>query len=468
MNQCILRARQYIAEKLGTDDIYNRLIHNTGWLFRSTIITTGLRFVQAIVLARFLGPENFGIYATITTSTIVINQLTSSRVWEMSIKFTSKYLEQGDKQKSKAMIRLSYLIDTATGVLAFLILFLVAGPISRLLIKDPSFIQLVRIYALWNIATIPIDSSTAILRIADQFKELAYYNIAEATLRLSAILFAIASFGTLDAILIAMLVSTTSSSLLILIQVFRAMRSMGLSNWQRASLSPLASELGSIFRFTITSNLNDVLKLLKRNVDVLLVGYLMGPTHAGFVKFARSVSDLLGFPIGPFYAASYPEFVRLWHKGARTKLKQFFLNLTIPSILYGFVALISVGLLAPFIIRIIGGGEYIPAISTLQWFAVGAGLSIALNFGHPLLTAIGAIHWSVVAQSAGIIAQIMVLIALIPITGSTAAGQAFMIANLLWMVITTLTIYRTLWTQTVQEQPEETDAAKSNENITLP
>jgi len=413
------RARKSIQHSIFADEIFSRVISNSSWLLRSNFLTTGLRFVQAIILARFLGAEQYGIYATITTSTIVVNQLTSSRVWETAIKFTTKYREEGENEKSKAIIRLSYTIDAVTGILAFIILFLSADIIGQYLIKDPSLTILIRVYALWNVTTIPIDTSSAILRLADKFNWWAYYHVAESSLRLIAIFFAILVAGSLPSILIALLVSTLVSSMIILVQASLATRDFGLSNWHKVPLSVLRSDIKSILQFTLTANINDVLKLLKRNLDVLLVGYFLTPTHAGYVKLSRSMSDLMTFPTSPFYAASYPEFVAL--------------------------SMLGVFIFAPWLIQIIGGNEYIPATSTLRWFAAGVGVAIAMNFGHPLLASIGAIRMSFYAQFFGIILQILALVLLIPIAGTPATGQALLISNSLWLVLSSLFIYKLLW-----------------------
>lgn len=445
MKKTILRFLNNVRTFLLADELISRLLRNSSWLFRSNIITTGLRFFQAIILARFLGAGTYGIYATITTSTIVVNQLTGSRVWETAIKFTTKYQAQDDNERSKAVIKLSFLIDMVTGSLSFLLLIIASGFISRNLIKDPSYEGLIQLYALWNLATIPIDTSSAILRLADRFNWWAYYNIAEATIRLLAIGVAIASIGNLESILLAMLVSTSISSIIIFIQACRAAKVLGLDNWHKSPLSSLNSDLWSLIRFTLTSNINETIKLLKGNIDVLLVGFFLDPIHAGYVKLGRSISDLMRFPSSPVYAASYPEFVRLWHQGMISRVKSYFIKLTVPSIIYAGLSIIGVIVLAPTFIQIVGGSEYLPATSTLRWFAAGTAIAIALNFGHPLLASAGAISRSFYAQLSGIIVQMLVLVVLIPKFGAASAGIALLIANLIWGGMISFSIYQLFW-----------------------
>jgi polysaccharide transporter, PST family len=50
------------SDRIRSDEQLNRIVYNTSWLFADRIIRMGLGVIIVIFLARYLGPEQFGIY----------------------------------------------------------------------------------------------------------------------------------------------------------------------------------------------------------------------------------------------------------------------------------------------------------------------------------------------------------------------------------------------------------------------
>ena len=65
------------------DHVFRRLTRQAGWLLGANVLVLGIAFGQGILLARNLGPAVFGSLALILAITDVIQQLLSSRVWEI-------------------------------------------------------------------------------------------------------------------------------------------------------------------------------------------------------------------------------------------------------------------------------------------------------------------------------------------------------------------------------------------------
>jgi O-antigen/teichoic acid export membrane protein len=210
---------------------------------------------------------------------------------------------------------------------------------------------------------------------------------------------------------------------------------LGLVTWRQSPLALLRGEYARIARFLAATNGNSLFKLLQRNADILLIGYWLNPAAAGYLRLARSMTDLMGFPVGPVYTASYPEFARLWHQGELSALRRLVRNLTLSSTSVALAALAVIWLGGGWLLQLVVGKQYLPALPVLRWLALGTAIAVATNFGHPFLLAIGRASSSLLAIALGVVSQLVLLAFLLPVMGVAAAGAAYLGHYLVWVVV---------------------------------
>ena len=434
------------AKSLLRDTTFRRLLSNSGWLLSANTVSLALAFVQGVIVARALGVERYGVLALITTYATTVNQFVDSRVWEAAIKFVTQYREKRDLTRAGAVVKLCYWVDAATGSLAFVILIVTAGWAARLFVKDESTAVLIQFYALSILVAVPVGTSSALLRIGDQFDWLAYQDAGMAILKLvGVIVVALAGWGIIGVLSVYLLAAAAGMVALVVLSR-RVGRQLGLGDWEHAALSSLGGEYKHIFRFMIATNASAFFKLLQRNADVLLIGYWLTPSAAGYFRLARSMTDLMQFPVGPLYTASYPEFARLWHRGKVLELSRLVRKLTLSSTAVALAALCVMGFGARWIIQLSVGSQYLPALPVLLWLAFGVAMAVATNFGHPLLLAIGRATSSLLAIALGVVCQMAILVFLLPVTGIAAAGIAYLGFYLIWVMVVALAT-RIVWSK---------------------
>jgi len=425
------------------DVIFRRILSNSSWLLSASTATMGLGFLQGILVARTLGVEQYGILTLIVTYIGVVNQFVDSRVWETVIKFVVKFREDGDFVKSTATVKLCYSVDVVTGTLAFVLLVVTANLAANLFIKDTSLTNLIQLYALWVLIAIPVDTSMALLRVADRFDWLAYSDAGVALIRLVGVIVVILLGWGIKGLIIVYLLAKVVQSFVLIVLSYKIAPSLNLLPWNKASLASLHGEYKRIGYFLVGTNGNAFLKLL-RDSDILLISYWLTPTQVGYYRLARSISGLMQFPIGPLYATSYPEFTRLWYQQKFHTLWRLIRKLTLSSTAVAVSALITIWLGGGILIRFTVGEEFLPALPVLKWLSIGIAIAVATNFGHPLLIAIGRVSNSVLALALGIICQLTLLVVLLPSMGVTAAGVSFVVFYLVWGVVVIVSI-RTAW-----------------------
>ncbi|MCG3206486.1 MAG: hypothetical protein FOGNACKC_00085 [Anaerolineae bacterium] len=427
----LLRSR----EALSRDPLFKRLLRNSGWLLGANTSTALFGFLQGIIVARALGVEKLGVLTLVMSYVTLINQLVTSRVWETAIRYATLYIEQKNFTHATAVIKLCYVVDSITGILAFILVFLSAETAARLFIKDTTATSMLHLYGLFILISIPVDTSSALLRIGNRFRWLSYQEtgvaVAKLILASIALFFGMGVTGVLGAYLIAAWLGL----LALLFFSYTTFTELQLVRWQHAPLLLLRNDLGQIGRFMLTTNGGALLKLLQLNADTLLVGYWLSPYQVGYLRVARSMAELVNFPVAPFYAASYPEFARLWHQKNIQSLQNLVRKSTFVMGGIGLAGFLIILLNGEWLVRLTVGQEYLPTLPVLYWLAFGMAIAVSFSFGHPLLLAVGKATFSFLAMLAGVTVQLLLLIYLIPRYGVVAAGISFAGFYFVWTII---------------------------------
>ena len=173
-----------------------KLFLNASWLFSGKVVTGIASGLQTVLLARMLGVTDYGLLQLVIAYIAIMNQFFDVRVWETAIKYIGTYWEQGQVDRTLAMIKLSYVLDIASGAVSFVIAVLAAKLISTYIIHSPDAYVYIWIFALSLFVETAKMTSDAILRVFDKFKTIAFLNSTENTVRLGLVaVFLFTGFG---------------------------------------------------------------------------------------------------------------------------------------------------------------------------------------------------------------------------------------------------------------------------------
>ncbi len=105
-----------ILEGLKQDQLIKRVLTNSSYLFSSNTLSSGLTTIQGVLAAIILGPKDYGLLGLIITFASNVNRLLSFRMGELVIKFAGSYLENGEKEKASAVIKLAGIAEIITSI----------------------------------------------------------------------------------------------------------------------------------------------------------------------------------------------------------------------------------------------------------------------------------------------------------------------------------------------------------------
>jgi O-antigen/teichoic acid export membrane protein len=414
------------------DEALGRVAVNSSWLIGANVCVYALAFLQGVVLARALGPSGLGILAVVVSLVTVIQQLLGSRVWEAATKFVVEFRTAGDPVRATATVKACYLVDAVGGILAFLLITFLAAPAAEALTGTPAAASAIRLYALSAIITVPVATASALLRIANRFRWLAFESVAEGALRLIMILAIVSGEGrAIDPILGAYLLASFAGASAFVVLGRRAERELDLVPWRDAPMSTLRADRRRVVRFLAYSNLTGTARLVTSRLDVLIVGWLTTPRSVGLYRLARTVSDPLAGLANPVYQAVYPQVSELVHArdldGVRRlteRIRRLGLAVVLPVCLVTVVA-------APWVIPLVFGPafrEAVPLVQIMVWQLIWVPYlwlpGLLLSLDRPRLVA--------VFNGADAAAYIVMLLVLVPPFGAMGAAWATFLRFAIW------------------------------------
>jgi O-antigen/teichoic acid export membrane protein len=299
-----------VFERLFENELFRRVIKNSGYLFSTTGISAAFSMLQGILAARLLGVEAFGILGAITTFTSFVNKFVSFRMGELVVKYVGHYSETGDDLHAAAIFKLAALVEMLASLVAFSLVLLLAPFGARFLAKDPNTANLFAIYGVIVLANLIAESSMGLLQIYDRFRSVALLQLLQSAVTLVLIAVAYFMHGSLVHILLAYVAGKMTGAVGLTISAFvEAARKWG-TTWWRAPLGLLRSQTRELARFAVSTNISASLSLVTKDSEVLWVSLFRTPVETGYYKLALALANMVQMPVSPLPQATYPEISR--------------------------------------------------------------------------------------------------------------------------------------------------------------
>lgn len=404
-----------------------RLLQNATWLFSGNALASLCGFGQAVVLGRALGVDTYGLLAVIMAFVTTVNQVVDIRMWESVTKFVGDFHERGDHGRARATVKLAYLIDAGTGIVAFLLVLALAPLAVHRFLHDRVAAEDVILYAGTLLVATANDTSMALLRVFDRFDWLSAERVASAVVRLLALWAAAAATGRLTPVLAVYVAVELGRSVALLVLGLRASRS-ALTGPGPDHLGVVRDGLSEFWRFTLNNAATTVLVLITRQVDILILASLRPPAEVGLFRMAKNFGQLILRLSDPVYHAIYPELVRLVTNAPHqvgafiVRSMRVVLLLVIPA---GLVLIVA----ARPVLELAVGSEFAAAAAPLRIVVLGALIHAGFLWARPLALARGRSHLSTIAHAAGAAVLVLSSFLLVPRFGAIGSALTFVASS---------------------------------------
>ena len=357
-------------------DPTKNLFKNASWLFSGSVATSLFAAAEPVLIARFLGVEQFGLFSLIIAYVGIVNGLIDLKSFHAVIRYVGQSRELGEKDKVLSFIKVFYVLDFLVGVVALAVCLLLAGVANDLFIHSENAFKFTLIYSSSVLVSSINQNSEAILKIFDRFKTIAFVRTSRTGLRVALVAGCLlAGFG-IEEILVCYVIAAFVFFLMLQITVFQVLKQSGFKRWTTAKVENLGATIREVRPFVLTSTFTGFLSnAFKRQIPVLILGYFTSKEAVGLYRVATIFSGIGVRLRKPVEDTIYPALVAAQSRGSKEAFSEI-VSYSTKNLLKVFL---PVGLIfflfADKIIIIFFGSAYEPAALALQLIVISELLS---------------------------------------------------------------------------------------------
>ncbi len=357
-------------------DPTKNLFKNASWLFSGGVATSIFAAAEPVLIARFLGVEQFGLFSLIIAYVAIVNGLIDLKSFHAVIRYVGQSRELGEKDKVLSFIKVFYVLDFLVGVVALAVCLLLAGVANDLFIHSENAFKFTLIYSSSVLVSSINQNSEAILKIFDRFKTIAFIRTSRTGLRVALVAGCLlAGFG-IEEILVCYVIAAFVFFLMLQITVFQVLKQSGFKRWTTAKVENLGATIKEIRPFVLTSTFTGFLNnAFSKQIPVLILGYFTSKEAVGLYRVATIFSGIGVRLRKPVEDTIYPALVAAQSRGSKEAFSEI-VSYSTKNLLKVFL---PVGLIfflfADKIIIIFFGSAYEPAALALQLIVISELLS---------------------------------------------------------------------------------------------
>ena len=404
------------------------LFKNASWLFSGGVATSIFAAVEPVLIARFLGVEQFGLFSLIIAYVGIVNGLIDLRSPDAVVRYVGQCRELGEKEKALSFIKFFYVLDFLVGAAALGTCLLLAGVANDLFIHSEDAFKFILIYSSSVLVSSINTSSEAVLRIFDKFKTIAFVRTSRTGLRVALVATSLLVGFGIEGILVCYVVAAFVFFLMLQITVFRVLRQSGFKRWTTAKVGNLRVTIREVRPFVLTSTFTGFLNnTFSRQIPVLILGYFTSKEAVGLYRVAAIFSGVGVRLRKPVHDTIYPALVAAQSRSSKEAFSEI-VSYSTKNLLKVFLPIgLIFFLFADKIIVIFFGSVYEPATLALQLIVISeilSGFYFWIDSAELALNRLKQRVTRVALSSASYIAVLFILVTEYSYNGAAAARLA--------------------------------------------
>lgn len=428
-------------DALATPQPIWRILRNTSWSLGGKAVGAVLSIVYLAMIARSLGPVDFGRFALIFSFAQAIYCLVAFPTWQIIIRYGTKYVLDQMHDKFAQLVWLCLAMDLAGFCIG---LMLTVGALYGFAGQFGIDAEL-RDRILWFTLILILSARgtvIGILRAHDRFRDAAMADSLVPIIRFIGVILVVYVHPSVENFLLVWVLSEFATTAILWIIALRSL-DLPLAAQNLRQIPSYYRQYPDLTRFTGFSNLGASLRVLSQQFIVLIVGLYAGPAAAGFFRLGHQLGQVLARISDGLSIAFYAEHSRMSHlDGENAVASMIARTVKVMAISAAVLLAILLVLGKPLLVSIFGA-PFAPAYPFVLLLGGAAAVQLGSSALEPILLAKGNAGWALLANLAGSIALLIVLFALIPAYDALGASVAVLIGAIVTTIALTI-FYRRL------------------------
>lgn len=297
-------------------DPMRRVLGNFGFLVRGRGVAAVMSLGATTLMARVLGPTEFGMVVLIQAYALLMRGLLDFRSVEAVVRYGVPAHDAGDTRTLRRLIKVCRRVDRRASLAATALALIVAPLIGPLMGMDRDHVILLCAYSLVLLTT-GNGTAKGILRLFDQFDVLGRQMTIGPAIRFFGVVVAWWLDSPLRVFAAILAIAYATENL------YASWR--GRHEYRRRAGRPRdgesvddasLAEFSGLRHFLWVTYWQSNMDLVPKHLSTVLAGYLLGPAEAGLLRLAREISSLLSKPAGLIHEVVFLDLTRSWHQGS--------------------------------------------------------------------------------------------------------------------------------------------------------
>lgn len=401
-----------------------RTVRNAGWLLISKIVGAFLSLIYLAMAARALHASGFGQFSLILVLAQGMVLIIGFQSWQIVLRWGTASMLEGRKGQVSALLWFCILLELVAALAGCAILALVVRALAPHFGWTESTANHAILFGAVLLLTV---RSTAVgaLRLYDRFRDGAIAETATPVFRMIGALVAVFAGATVDGFLWAWAVA----------EIATAAAYWGLF-WYRIApemSKPVLADIVGVprayhgyWRFALFNNLSSAFSAASQQVALLVVGYTVGATSAGYFRLAHQLGQALLVLAEMLSRSLYAELARVSVSQSGAAVATLLSRTNRAALVGGLAVLGAVSILGKPALYLIGGSAYLPAFPALVILGAAAAVQLIGVSFEPALMARGRMGTLLLVRGAALLLLTGLLALLLPSIGMVGGALAML------------------------------------------
>ena len=293
-----------------------RVLGNFGLLLRGRGIAAVMLLATTALMARALGPAEFGMVVVMQTYVLLIRGLLNFKQFQAIIRYGVPAYDAHDTRSLRRLIGISRRLDLHTSVIATVVAVGVAPLIGPLMGLDRDQVFLLMAYSLVLLTSRNV-TGIGILRLLDKFDILGRKETIGPSIRLVGVALAWWLEGPFAVYIAILALAYICENFYVIWCGNREYaRHIGPAPEGEDNSDATMAEFSGLRHFLWITYWQSNIDLIPKHVSILMAGYFLGPTEAGLLRLARQFSTLLAKPAILIRQVVFLDLTRSWNQGS--------------------------------------------------------------------------------------------------------------------------------------------------------
>lgn len=407
-----------------TDETIKKIAKGAGIVFIGTGIGMFFAYLASVIVARLLGPSDFGLISLASTVATIASTIVLVGMPEGIVRFIALYKGVNDQGRIKSVIISSLSIVVPLSLVAGLFLFFFSDLISIRIFNKPDLTMILKIFSF----SIPFYSIFAIFIYAiGGFQELKYMvyirDIFQNSVRLFFILILLLlGYGIYGVAIVYTftIITLPFASLFYLNKIFPVFS-------KKIKSISMKKEL---FSYSWPLMFAGILGLVMGWIDTLMLGYLLEAKDVGIYRASMTTASLVLIIPSSFASIFFPVITEFYSRGEKKEFENINAVVTKWILMIVLPLVLLMIIFSKQILYILYGVEYMAGAFVLSILGIAYFITAIFSPTNQLIPVIGRTKLIMINTSIGALLNVLLNFLLIPIYAINGAAIATTISLL--------------------------------------